>query len=87
MSTLKCVSNKKVYQTESLAEDALIEARTQFDFAPNSGPIAVYKCEDCGCYHLTSKGKMNERLAKLLASGKIQLQKEANKWLGKMKKP
>jgi len=69
-----------------MAEDALIEARAKFSYAPSSGPIAVYQCEDCGFFHLTSKGKMNERLAKQLGEGKIDLQKEANRWLDKLKK-
>ena len=68
-----------------MAEDALIEARAKYNYAPGSGPIAVYQCEDCGFYHLTSKGKMNETLSKQLATGKIDLQKEANRWLDKLK--
>ena len=80
-----CPSHKKVYQSRGQAEDALLEARAKFDHTPNTGPIAVYQCEDCGFYHLTSKGKMNEKLAKHLAEGKIDLQKEANRWLDKLK--
>jgi len=80
-----CPSHKRIYQTRDQAENALIEARAKFDHAPNSGPIAVYQCEDCGFYHLTSKGTMNEKLAKHLAEGKIDLQKEANRWLDKLK--
>jgi len=68
-----------------MAEDALIEARGKFDYAPNRGPIAVYQCEHCGLYHLTSKGNMNEKLAKHLKEGKIDLQKEANRWLDKLR--
>jgi hypothetical protein len=75
-----------MYSTVEMAEDALIEARTRFDYRSNSGPIAVYQCEDCGQFHLTSQGKMNEKLAMHLAEGKIQLQKEANRWLDKLKK-
>ena len=80
-----CPSHKKVYQSREQAEDALIEARAKFHHAPGGGPVAVYQCEDCGLYHLTSKGKMNERLSKQLAEGKIDLQKEANRWLDKFK--
>jgi hypothetical protein len=81
------MTNKKVFQTMDMAEDALIAARTQFDYRPNNGPIAVYQCGDCGYYHLTSQGKMNERLATQLAEGKIRLHKEANRWLDKLKDP
>ena len=80
-----CPSHKKVYQSREQAEDALIESRTKFDYTSDSGPITVYQCEDCGFYHLTSKGKMNERLAKHLAEGKIDLQKEANRWLDRLR--
>jgi len=75
-----------MYQSHELAVDALIHARTRFEYAHNTGPVAVYKCEDCGCYHLTSQGKMNETLEKYLAEGKIQLQKEGNRWLDKLKR-
>ena len=83
---VKCSTNKKTYLSVEIAEDVLIETWTKFDYAPNNGPIAIYKCDDCGYYHLTSKGVVNEKLAKHLAEGKIQLQKEANKWINKIKK-
>ena len=70
----------------SIAEGALIEARTRFEYRLGSGPVAVYKCEDCGYYHLTSKGEMNVRLAQYLKEGKIERQKEADRWLNKIKK-
>jgi hypothetical protein len=80
-----CVSHKKIYESQEMAEDALIAARTKFDYRANSGPVAVYRCDDCGCFHLTSQGKTNDRLAKHLAEGKIDLQKEADRWLDKLK--
>lgn len=82
---MKCVSNKKVYQTRELAEEALIEAHSQFEYK-GGGPIAVYQCEDCGYFHLTSKGQMNQRLADLLKEGKIGRAREANQWLHKIKR-
>lgn len=82
---LTCSTTKKIYLSESLAEDALIEARIQFDYPAGRGPIAVYRCEDCGYYHLTSQGLMNEKLKKYLASGSVEKQKEANRWLDKLK--
>jgi len=81
-----CVTGKKMYPSQEVAEDALIEARTQFDYKVDQGPVGVYVCEDCGHHHLTSQGKMNERLAAQLKDGKIKLQKEANQWMNKLKK-
>ena len=72
---LTCPTGKRVYQTEALAEDALIDAHSRTNYA-GTGPVAVYQCEECGYYHFTSKGKMNERLAQQIASGKIKLQQQ-----------
>lgn len=83
---IRCVSNKKVYLTADIAEQALIEAHTQFEYKRGSGPIAVYRCEDCGYFHLTSQGSMNQTLERLIKEGKIQRQKEANQWAHKLKK-
>lgn len=83
---VKCVSNKKIYPSKEAAEDALIEAHAHFDYTRGDGPIGVYQCEDCGSYHLTSKGPMNQKLEQLIKEGKIKRLKEANQWLNKMKK-
>lgn len=82
---LKCTTGKRVYQTEILAEDALIDAHSHNAYA-GTGPVAVYQCEECGYYHFTSKGKMNEKLAQQIASGKIKLQRQANQWERKFRK-
>jgi uncharacterized OB-fold protein len=81
-----CPSNKKMYPSREIAEEALIEAHTRFDYGKNRGPIAVYQCDDCGHYHFTSQGSMNEKLKNYLASDKIKLQKEANLWMDKFRK-
>ena len=79
---IRCSTGKKVYETLQTAEDALIDAYVKF----NRGPIAVYKCDDCGYYHLTSKGAMNKKLSSHLAAGKIKQQQDANAWLDRLKK-
>ena len=80
-----CISGKRMYSSMEIAEDVLIEAWTRYDYAPNNGPIAVYLCEDCGAYHLTSKGTMNEKLSRFIKEGKIDRQKEADRWLNRIK--
>lgn len=81
----KCVTGKRLYHSEQLAEDALIEAHIHFDYRAGGGPVAIYLCEDCGDYHLTSRGPMNARLAEQLANGNIRSQKEAGRWQNKFK--
>ncbi|MEX2231861.1 MAG: hypothetical protein WD824_06860 [Cyclobacteriaceae bacterium] len=82
----RCSSGKRMYSSQQVAEDVLIESWTRFDYTANNGPVSVYQCEDCGQFHLTSKGSMNERLSKALAEGGIRRQKEANRWLDKLKR-
>jgi hypothetical protein len=81
----KCPTYKKVYLTESIAEEALISAWITYNYAQGSGPINIYICEDCGYYHLTSKGPMNKKLEEQIASGKIHQKKGENAWLDKLK--
>lgn len=80
-----CVTGKKMYATQQLAEDALVEAWTRYRYSKGNGPVAVYRCEDCKQFHFTSKGEMNKTLAQRLADGRIDLQGEANHWLNKLK--
>jgi hypothetical protein len=81
----KCATGKRAYHSEQLAEDALIEAHIHFDYRAGGGPVTVYQCDECGEYHLTSRGSMNARLAQQLANGTIQKQKEAGRWQSKFK--
>jgi hypothetical protein len=82
---IKCVTNKKVYLTETLAEEALIGAHTAFNYSNGNGPVAVYRCDDCGQYHLTSRGPMNQKLRQMLSEGTIARQQEADAWINKLK--
>jgi hypothetical protein len=78
-----CVTGKKMYHNVEMAEEALIGAWIKNDYAPGHGPVAVYRCVDCGEYHLTSAGVMNAKLKQQLEEGKIKLQKEAERWTRK----
>jgi hypothetical protein len=75
-----------MYSTESMAEEALISAWIAYDYAVGNGPINIYRCEDCRSWHLTSKGPMNKKLESYLSSGKLNKDREANKWLDRMKR-
>jgi hypothetical protein len=75
-----------MYLTQTAAEEALIAAWNTYAYKGTSGPRAFYFCDSCGFYHLTSKGEMNERLARELDSGKIQRQEEADQWIQKLKR-
>jgi len=80
-----CSSGKRCYSTYQLAEDALIDAHIYYEYGKGNGPLAVYHCEECGAYHFTSRGPMNEKLARQLADGTIKKLKEAGHWQRKFK--
>ncbi len=81
-----CPTHKRCHATHELAEEALIGAHIAYNYGKGSRPVAVYKCDQCGQYHLTSQGEVNSRLQKMLDEGEIQKQKEANWWEGKFRK-
>ena len=81
-----CSSGKRGYVTESVAKDALIEARTRYGGEKEGGPVAVYRCDDCGQFHLTSKGTMNPKLTAYIKEGKLKLNQEAGRWMEKLKR-
>jgi hypothetical protein len=80
-----CSSGKRSYLSEAVAVEALIEAHVQFDFGKRSGPVAVYQCDECGQFHLTSTGDINKRLEQVISDGTLQKLRIANKWSGKWK--
>jgi hypothetical protein len=82
----KCVSGKRLYPSRQLAEEALIESHIHFEHRAGGGPVAVYQCEECGEFHLTSRGPMNERLDKQLTDGTIKRLKEAARWQNRFKR-
>jgi hypothetical protein len=81
-----CVTGKRIYPTQEIAEEVLIQAWITYDYRNGRGPVAVYQCADCGQYHLTSTGEINPKLALYLKEGRIKVQKEANRWMERFKK-
>ena len=75
-----------MYATRELAQEALIHAWVKNDYPSGRGPVSIYKCDDCGDYHLTSSGQMDAALQKYIDDGKLKLQKEADRWIDRLKK-
>ena len=74
--------NKRAYFSESIAIDALIEARTRFE---SNTATTVYLCDDCGQWHLTSRGELHPDLARQIQDKNFNREKEAHHWQKKMK--
>ncbi|MEQ6119878.1 hypothetical protein [Reichenbachiella sp. MALMAid0571] len=83
---MNCVTNKRCYETKEMAEEALIQNRSRNHHAPNTGPVNVYHCHECGNYHFTSKGPSSEILNAEDVKRKIALGKEASYWEDKYRR-
>jgi hypothetical protein len=80
-----CSSGKRSYHSALQAEQALLELQSRNEFRAGDGPVGTYRCDICGEYHLTSKGPINPSLASRLSDGSIARQREANRWIDKLK--
>lgn len=56
----KCITGKRIFHSEELAKEALIQHHIINDYKHTTGPINVYSCQECGNWHFTSKGERNE---------------------------
>ncbi|MBL3658345.1 hypothetical protein [Fulvivirga sediminis] len=83
---MDCISKKRCYDTPEQAEDALLGSHIRYNHSKNSGPINYYKCEHCGCYHLTSQGETNSALTSKNNKSKIKLAQEASYWEDKFRR-
>jgi len=72
-----CPTKKKSHQSKEIAETALFQARIQFE---NNNAIAVYECDSCGDWHLTSKGEMSERLKQAIDDGTLKKEIDKYQW-------
>ena len=73
---------KRSYISENLALEALVGAKIAY---PNSNVKTVYKCNDCGDWHITSKGNLHPKIANLKDSKKMDKLVEAAYWEHKLK--
>ena len=82
---MKCSTGKRMYDSQEMAERALIENRSRFYHNDDSGPVNVYQCRDCGMWHFTSKGPRNPLLDDQQVRKRISVDREANYWERKLR--
>ena len=75
-----CVTGKVMYESAHDAEEALLGAWIRNNYREGSGPRAIYQCHDCGRFHFTSQGEMNDFLREKIESGYVATQKRAREW-------
>ena len=80
-----CPSHKRSYLSKGEAEEALVQHHIHFHHGEGQGPLNVYECEHCGCWHFTSKGPTAEVLKSDAARRRIQRERTASDWERKLK--
>ena len=81
----QCITGKIAYERESLALEALLELWIRNNYVRGTGPITIYRCEDCGWYHHTSSGTMHPQLQDFIESGEFSRRRRAFEWEEKLK--
>ena len=76
----KCVSGKRIYASEDVALEALIQHHIINNYRANEGPINVYECQDCTNWHFTSKGKKHSAFDDPDILRTIEREKRAHNW-------
>ena len=79
---VNCVTGKVCYETRDEAIQALINNWIEKNHRIGMGPINVYKCPECGNWHLTSKGSKAAELIEALENGKIERERKMLDWKG-----
>ena len=75
-----CITNKIGYATEYDAKEALLHVRATYRSASGNLPGAYYRCDQCSCYHLTSKSTGDNNLIDRDTEKSISLRQEASYW-------
>ncbi|SNS69849.1 hypothetical protein SAMN05421640_0900 [Ekhidna lutea] len=81
----KCISGKKCFESEELAEEALIQNHIRNNYRGGEGPVNVYQCDNCGYWHFTSKGDKSEKLRDPEVLEFIERERRAFDWERKLR--
>ena len=82
---ISCVTGKRVFDDEDLAIEALIQHHTINNYRMGEGPVSIFQCNDCGCWHFTSKGAVHASLLDSENQSKMKMAREALDWERKLR--
>lgn len=78
---MKCATGKRVFESEALAEEALIQNHVRNDYSrQTNGPTNIYQCRDCGFWHFTSKGGLHPMFEDEGVQERIKRERAAYHW-------
>ena len=77
-----CPSRKIIYYNEQEAKEGLIKLHVKY---LNSSTRTFYTCSQCGYFHLTSSGEIDDTLKQAQQTGRINQLSEADYWIRKLR--
>jgi hypothetical protein len=80
-----CSSKKICFLTKEMAEEALVENHAKYSHKVGQGPINIYQCHLCNCYHFTSKGEVHPILKDSKTQNRINKLKQGWDWEDKLR--
>lgn len=83
---MRCpVTGKVSFDSEIIAEEALLSHHARQFHQPGQGPINVYECDHCGCWHFTSKGEVHHQLNSEKTLDRLNRERLGNHWERKLR--
>jgi hypothetical protein len=79
---MRCSTGKNGYYTEAEVQEALIRSHIRFVKAASN----YYQCNDCGEYHLTSKGEPHPILDDPTVQQRIKQERLSQDWEGRFRR-
>ena len=80
-----CSTGKRMFLSEGLAEEALIQNHIRNDYRPGEGPTNIYECAICGAWHFTSKNAIHPLLEDPDVIKRIETERRAYLWEQRLK--
>jgi hypothetical protein len=78
---IDCPSRKIIYYSEKEAKEFLIMLHVKYQ---NSSTRTFYTCDQCGYFHLTFLGEIDDTLKQAEQVGRIDQLREADYWIRKL---
>ncbi len=77
---MTCRTGKRCFETEAIAEEALIQNHIVNHYQGQEGPKTIYQCDECGNWHFTSRGQFHPLFEDEEVVDRIKRERLANSW-------
>ena len=77
---MSCPSGKTSFESEDLAEEALVQNHIRNNHRKGAGPRDVYECVDCGRWHFTSRQSETSILTDEEVLQRIEKERRTLEW-------